>query len=277
MENITETDLVITVIIGTLLMFIMAGVIVFSVIKYQQKVLQQKEKLRLAEKKYQNDLLEATIAASEREREKVAKNIHDEVGTLLSVISLNQRKMRKNLGNESLVIETLDANSLLLSEIMENARAIYNDLASPTLTRLGFVRAFTQLCGQINDSHENQLIFISEEMEARFDNKTEVQLFRICKELLNNILKHSASSKITVNFQSLPQLFTVSIHYNGNGINDENVKSLMDNNKGLGLKSLYSRAQVLNASINYFTETGKDARILLQLPIKTEKDAVVKN
>jgi len=182
LENLKEIDIIITLIAGTFVMFIMAGVIVFSVIKYQKRVLMQKETLRLAEKKYQNDLLDANIIAAENERKNLAKNIHDEVGALIQVIKQNNFRIRKNIHNETQAQELLNANNELLLSITQNISAILNDLMSPSLQSLGFIRALNELCTQINISG---LLNISiddkgeaEDSKIRFSSKVEIQLYK---------------------------------------------------------------------------------------------------
>lgn len=267
MENIKEIDLVITVILGTLVMFLMVVVIVWAVIKYQQRVLQQQEVLRENEKKYQISLLEANINATEKEREAVSKNIHDDVGTILNVIKLNQSRVKKNIDDKELIIEIIATNNQLLNDIIENVRAISNNLTSPTLSKFGFEEALKMLCRQINESKEIIVELNSTETLKRLESKTELNLFRTCKEVLNNILKHSGANKVIINLVHEQKSLTILFQYNGKGISDEDVVKLVENNKGLGLQSIISRIQMLRASINYSVKNSNDSEIVIKLPI----------
>ncbi|MDP3556268.1 MAG: ATP-binding protein [Bacteroidota bacterium] len=267
MENIKEEDIIITLLVGTFVLFLMTAVIVYSVIQYQKKVLNQKEKLRSVEKKYQNDLLDATIVASEMERQSVAKNLHDDIGALINVIKLNNNKLKNIVESESPEQKLIETNNKLLLEINKNVNSISNDLMSPTLKTLGFIRALDQLTLQIHDSNSVNIVFNPNELKIRLNDKIETQLYRICKEVLNNILKHSRASDIFIKLEITQESLTIIIKYNGTGINDDQVKIIMENNKGLGLKSIYSRAQILNGKINYFSQKN-DASVLIQVPIK---------
>ncbi len=270
MENIKEIDIIITLIAGTLVVFIMSVVVVTSVIKYQKNILKQKETLREAEKKFQNDLLDATIIASEKERELVAKNMHDDLGALTNVIKLNNNQLKNKLNNITVTLELIKANDELLLEINENIRAISNDLASPTLARFGFISAMNQLCSQIPNTLKVELN--AEPENVRFEKKEEIQLFRTCKEILTNILKHGNATLVNININFTNNQLSISIKHDGNGINNEDVKNILKTNKGLGLKSIYGRIQILGGTINYQTQT-KGALIAILIPIHEKINA----
>lgn len=271
MESEQEIDIAITLIAGTVVVLTMAVAVIASVIKYQKNVLKQKEELAQAEKKFQTELLEATIIASEKEREIVAKNIHDDLGALTNVIKLNNSQIKVNLKNESAALELIKANNQLLLEINENIRGIFNDLASPTLTKYGFVKALEQLSSQIPNTIKVILNYNRD--DVRFDKKTEIQLFRTCKEVLTNIIKHSNSTQIKININFALKRLTIDINYNGKGINDEDIKTKISTSEGLGLKSIYSRIQVLKGSINYFVLSDHECKILMNIPVIVQEDA----
>jgi signal transduction histidine kinase len=264
MEGRQELDIIITLIAGTLAVLTMSVAIIISVIKYQKNVLKQKEVLAQTEKRFQTELLDATIIASEKERELIAKNIHDDIGVLTNVIKMNNSQIKVRLKDEDATSELIKTNNQLLLEINDNIKSISSDLVSPTLTRYGFVKALEQLCSKLPSTLKVHLNYPSEDM--RFDKKTESQMFRSCKEVLNNIIKHSSSSEITIDINFAAGQLMVSMCYNGSGIDNEEVKSIMKTNKGLGLKSIYGRMQILGGQVNYFKKQGIN-EVSLSVPI----------
>ncbi len=106
----------------------------------------------------------------------------------------------------------------------------------------------------------------------RFDKKIELQLFRICNEILTNIIKHSNSSEIDINITFTLNKLSISINYNGNGINDEDVKTILKTSEGLGLKSIYGRIQVLKGIINYFVTNTSENGVLISIPVQIQGD-----
>jgi signal transduction histidine kinase len=270
MEGTQELDIIITLITGTLVVLIMAAVIISSVIKYQKNVLKQRTIFEESEKRFQTELLDATIVASEKERESVAKNIHDDVGVLTNVIKLNNSQLKNKLKNDSGIFELIKANDQLLLEINESIRAISNDLASPTLMQLGFFKAVRQLCSVLPNTIKVQLN--CEVDTVRLDKKTEIQLFRTCKEVLTNIIKHSGASEINIFIALKDEEVIVIVSYNGNGISDDEVRTIIKTSKGLGLKSIYGRLQIMNGKISYIRSAGSN-EIKLNVPVTVYSNA----
>jgi two-component system NarL family sensor kinase len=263
-----EIDIIIVLIGGTLVMLLMIAVVIYSVVRYQKRVLKQREVLREVEKKYQNDLLDATITATEKEREVVAKNIHDDIGSLINIIKMNNSTLKNYIVNEPHATELIQANNQIAIEIYENIRSIYNDLMSPTLVKFGFVRALSQFCQQITKSKVVKVVFDPIELNLNFSDKMNMHLYRVCKEVINNVIKHSESKEIIVTMEHTPESLVIKIKHEGKGINDEDVKLILQNNQGLGLKSLYGRMQILDGSINYISKQGEESLILIRIPIK---------
>lgn len=264
MENIQEIELIITLISGTLVLFLLSVVIITSIIKYQKNILKQKEILRVAEKQFQIDILNATFIASDKEREMVARNIHDDLGALINVIKLNNNHIKNNLNNEAKAQELISTNNKILMEINQNIRSISENLSSPTLDKFGLFKALKQLVLQFSGTVNIEMI--TENDEIRFEKKLELQLFRTCKEVLNNILKHSNSSKITISLIYKDESLSINFNYNARGINDDDVKRILKNNKGLGLMSIFGRVQILGGKINYYTHDENHSSVLISLP-----------
>jgi two-component system NarL family sensor kinase len=252
MESITETDLIITVIVGTLMMFVLVTVIVWAVIKYQKKVLQQQEDLRLAELNYQSELLSASIKAADREREAVSMNIHDEIGASLNVVKLNLAHIPFKFKVDEELKTLTRNNELKIDEILAELRAIYSNIGSPSLRKLGFMRGLESICKQIG---ENGLIKTKIEYnglaQQRFDPEMESQLYRLSKEVLNNIIKHAQTAWIEVTMIIKNEQFVLEIRHEGKELMDADVKEILKQKKGLGLKSIFARMQVLGGEINY--------------------------
>lgn len=265
MESIKEIDLIITLIGGTFIMFLMVVVIVYTVIKYQQRVLTQQQALQQKEKLFQQSLLEATINASEKERAEVSKNVHDDVGTLLNVIKIHNFRIKNNINDKDLVNNLIENNNQLLDDIIENVRSISNNLMSPTLRKLGFWKALKELCNKLNATNEFKIELNDNESPKKFNHNIELNLFRTCNEIINNIIKHSGATIISIHLFDDAETLTIIFSYNGKGINNDDVNRIIKVNKGLGLKSIISRLQILNASINYYTKTDKESEIIIKL------------
>ncbi|MGZ3919736.1 MAG: sensor histidine kinase [Bacteroidia bacterium] len=267
MEDKAQQDIVILVVVGCLGMLILVAFIILFVLYYQKKVLAQQNEMQLAENKYQRQLLSAAIQVEEKERERIAKNIHDDVGTLLNVLKLNLSKIARNSGDEELTEELSKENLHLLEESIQSIRGIAKDLVPPTLIKLGYVKAVNELCRHINNSGQIIIRFNQSDLELRLSQQTELQLYRLTNELLNNIVKHSGAKEIDIDFVKQTNSHELMITHNGKGINSEQVKELEALNMGLGLKSIQSRTQLINAQIFYNAPVNEKPNVIVQIPL----------
>src|SRR5437868_3288008 len=108
-------------------MLMLVAFIILFVLYYQKKVLAQQNQMQVAENKYQRELLSAAIQVEERERDRIAKNIHDDVGTLLNVLKLNLSKITRNAKDEELIEKLSKENLSLLEESIQGIRGVAKD------------------------------------------------------------------------------------------------------------------------------------------------------
>lgn len=250
----------IIIIFGCLGMFILAFGIVLFVIAYQKKVLASQNEMQLAENKFQNQLIEATLLTEQEEREKIAKNLHDDLGTSLNIIRLNLQKLNRNTGNEE-IVKTVSQTSLdMIASAMQDVRSISRDLMPATLMKLGFVQSMKELVKHINESGQITFEFNTIPFDKKIEEKTEVQLYRICQEVLNNILKHGKPTAIFMEL-SFKDSISVVFKHNGIGISDDEIRKIYALNKGVGLKSIESRIRMINGKITYIQKSTHESAI----------------
>jgi len=252
LENGSQADIVLLIIAGCLGMFILVVSIILFVVYYQKRVLAQKND-------FQRQLLSATVQVEEKERERIAKNIHDDVGTLLSVLKLNLSRASRNADNKELTEQLTKENYKLIEESMSAVRGVIRDLAPASLNKLGYVKALNELCRQVNNGDAVKIELVHEsDLKLDMSPKDELQLYRLTKEILNNVIKHTGASHIKVEFARSGASQALRVSHDGKGISNEAIRELSKEQKGLGLKSIESRAQLINARVNY--SAGNETR-----------------
>lgn len=233
-------------------MLTLVSFIILFVLYYQKRMLLHMNQLRENETIYQKKLLEASMEVAEQERKKIAGNIHDDVGIILNVIKLNLSKMKRNKSDEGLMDELLQTNSQMLEDTIVTLRSISHDLMPQALVRLGFVKGIMELCHQVSAAGTHKITLIKEVDEiSNLDKKTEMQLYRLTKEILNNIIKHANATQIEVMLSMNDTILSTKISYDGKGITDSEVDELIKAGRGIGLQSIFSRGQLTNSTINY--------------------------
>ncbi|HET6990710.1 MAG TPA: ATP-binding protein, partial [Bacteroidia bacterium] len=145
-------------------------------------------------------------------------------------------------------------------------------LMPPTLIKLGFEKGVLELFRQINAAGEIKIQHACEFNEVRLPAKTELHLFRIMQEIINNIIKHSNAKQVNVSCKVDSNEIMVSVSHDGAGLSSEEVSQLTDKEHGIGLKSIQSRAQLIGASIQYLIFGDGNAKILIEIPLHNEKN-----
>lgn len=253
------------ILIGTVGMLLLAMAVIVFFLVYQRRLLAQQEQLQQIKIDQQKALLEASLQTQENERRRIAKDLHDEVGANLSTINLFAKQIEKFVEAESkagkMVVKTKD----LIDTTITSVRAISKDLLPATLDRFGLVEAAQELCDRINQADDVWVKFEHQTPEERLPQNQELALFRIIQELFNNTLKHAQATQIDLFIHySSPQGLKVIFKDNGVGFDANALIQSKDSTKGLGLKNLESRAQVLGASLKYVNppEGGTQVNIL---------------
>lgn len=237
------------------------------ILLYQKKMLTFKSDSANREKEHQKKLLDASLEIAEQERVKIAANIHDDVGMLLNVLKLNLRRIQRNPDKKEQIEEILGNSFGLIDNSLDIIRTISNDLMPPTLINLGFVKGMKELCRQINLTDTAEVNFISEQESIEMDKKTELQVYRLIKELLNNTLKHARPTSIEIIIENKEGKLIVSIFHNGMGITTETIKQLAETSTGLGLKSILTRTQLINASLEFTILENQTALVAIETPL----------
>lgn len=267
METTDEITVFGLIIISTLAIFLLMSFMVLMIFWYQKRVLTHKNETATREKEHQKKLLDASLEIADQERVKIAANIHDDVGMLLNVLKLNLRRIQRNPDKKEQIEEILGNSFGLIDNSLDIIRTISNDLMPPTLINLGFVKGMKELCRQINLTDTVDVNFISEQESIEMDKKTELQVYRLVKELLNNTLKHARPSAIEIIIENKEGKLIVSIFHNGMGITTESIKQLAETSTGLGLKSILTRTQLINARLEFKILENQTALVAIETPL----------
>ncbi|MGZ4038521.1 MAG: sensor histidine kinase, partial [Bacteroidia bacterium] len=211
-------DIFTIVLFGSLGIIALVLFIVVFVVLYQKKMLANKALFEESDARHQRRLLDATIEVAERERHRIASNVHDDVGLILSTIKLNLSRMTLVSNDKQTLKELAQQNAGMIDETIRIIRAISFDIMPKTLLRAGYAIGIKEMCNQINASGQISVTFSSEAYDVHLDQKNEIQVYRIVKEVTNNIIKHSGASAMDVTVSCSPTILSTVITHNGKGI-----------------------------------------------------------
>ncbi len=253
MKNNGEQEIFILIAIG---IAIMLGLAVAFVVFYYQA----QRKMLLQKMDAQRQLLQATLLAQEEERRRIAKDLHDEVGSKLNVIYLYTEQLKKLSSKPDKFKTTMDDVTDIIHNAIDTTRRISHDLLPPVLEEFGFVEALKELCAAYNRLHILDIqLHVNPDEGIVADKMVEVNLFRIIQELINNSLRHGKAQQVQLQVLATAEGLQIFYKDDGKGF-DANVAQ-----KGLGMKSIESRLQIIQGTWTYETalDEGLEVQILI--------------
>lgn len=267
MENQDITNIKLLITVGILITLFLSAVIIIFVVYYQRKALLRENEIKLFEKEQQILFFKATIEAEEKQKEKIALNLHDSINPMLSVLKLNLSRHRIQIIKNKFNIEDLKNDAEIIDNVIDGIRATCFNLIPKFLLEYGLIKSLNRYIENINTPNNINGKFNNNlnTTEAPLSQQDQLSVYRICLEIINNLIKHSRCSIFELTISQIKDELILEFSHNGKGLDNEEVKSLIESNKGLGLKSLKSRAFILNANLN-FSKNINTAAITLTIP-----------
>jgi signal transduction histidine kinase len=238
---------------------------------YVSKIFDYMRRLEYQRRLTERRILTTILRTEEKERARLAKELHDGLGPLLSSAKMSLSELAKtDCAGENR--ELLDSTSYVIDEAIRCLREISNNLSPHTLTSFGLARAlnnFINKSAAINSLKNIKIDFDTNLRTERFDPNVEVILYRVICELITNSIRHSGGDLITLSL--LYGDSRLSIHYsdNGKGFDPE---AVLDT--GMGLANITSRIGSLHGSVDISSErkNGMRADITINLAQADERD-----
>lgn len=247
------------------IVLLLAVLLILFLVIYQKRIVSQENRLQKMENERQRVLLKATIEGQERERQRLAKDLHDGIGSLLSGLSLNLKfqKNKEEPGSEQL--EFLEQAVALVDEGITNVRAVSHDLMPATLDNFGLMAAINECIDPVNKSAKLKVDVktINEPYELPKD--VALGLLRIFQELLQNTIKHANASEVRTAVEFDDENLILKYADNGKGI-DIAAKSV----DGIGMKNMQSRVQALEGTFTLGRAGQKGFSVEIVVPREHE-------
>jgi signal transduction histidine kinase len=264
-----QRTLVIYTLIAVLLLILVAGFAFFKnirakkIIADQQLEIREKQLLEL-EKEKQLIATRSLLAGEEIERTRLAGDLHDGLGGLLTGVKLKLSSMKENsiITSENLAYFN-HALNLLDTSIAEMRRVAHN-LMPETLMHYGLQTAIADFIRQVEPEGLPVIRFNSFGNDLRYGKDIEITIYRIIQELVNNSLKHAEAKNIEVQFFTEPDRVSVQIVDDGKGFNTENNDKEL---QGKGLKNISDRITAFNGHFEIISEPGKGTECTLEFLI----------
>lgn len=264
-----NSQIVLIFIISGAFVLLLAVLLILFLVIYQKRIVTQENRLHKLENERQQVMLKATIEGQERERQRLAKDLHDGIGSLLSGLSLNLKFQKKLEDPDSKQASFLAEACELVDEGIVNVRAVSHNLMPATLEKFGLLPAMKECVQPVKQNGELKIEIRTVNAPFAIPKDIALGLLRIFQELLQNTIKHAGASEVVVEVAYNSD--GISLHYTDNGKGFALNKTNYD---GIGIKNMESRVQALEGAfhINKTNQSGFEAEI--KVPLASNENEV---
>lgn len=215
-------------------------------------------KIRELEDNIKISSMQSVIEGQEIERERIAKDLHDSLGGLLSTIKLKFEKAKLPI-QDPVVIREFENAHILLDTAVDEVRTIARNLQPGSLKKLGLISAIKDLINRFDGDQYPDIDLQYYGMPERMDKMIALTVYRIIQELLTNSLKHAKASEILIQLNTDEDDLVIQYEDDGVGFDPDTV------HKGMGLENIISRITYLHGTISIDTKQGEGISVLIRI------------
>lgn len=244
----TEKSILFTFITGLSVLTLTLILIVFSVVRHQRRRMREFTSQLFRDMKLIED-----------ERERIASDLHDDMGSLVAAVMMNLGNLIELVPGESLVHRTIE----LVGNIQQKLKQVSHNLAPQILTRDGLVNAVKDLSNEW-DLPNRKVIFNSEIDDQLFVSGKSLLVYRIIQELIANAVKHGKPDHISIEFKMVQEYLVIDFKDDGIGFPDKPKTE----GKHFGLKNIQSRLQLLGAKHKFHSAPSEGTFYQITIPLQ---------
>jgi len=262
--TIQRRNLMVFALSAILLISLIAGFTIYRNFKItreisRQKAMIQEQRINELEQERQIIALNSTLQGEETERSRLARDLHDGLGGLLSGLKLTLMNMKGNAIITREAMDLYDHALGLLDTSIKELRHVAHNLMPETLFRFGLRQTLSDFCeGVGNPKLKVDFVFYGD--ERRYDEKLEIATYRIVQELVNNAMKHSEASEIAVQLVSDEDRLSITVQDNGKGMDVDSTNQ----SSGKGLANIRSRVASFGGQFDLSSERGKGTEATIE-------------
>ncbi len=251
------SEVKVDVVIVLVFMAVLSAVVGFSIYAYRvyyQKIINNTKDQYELKLSHSRELQKESIRAQEAERERIASQLHDDVGNKLNILSLW-------CANPELLLNNVKSGKImpLLSKLIDTTRSISHTLYPANLERFGLDTTLDELIKDIAPSISCEYWVIPEYRKMSLD--IELQLFRVVQEFMSNSIKHAQAKSINIDMRMQDKYTFVVISDDGIGFDLEESK------RGMGIRNMESRLRNLQATFKWKSVPTKGTKLIAYIPL----------
>jgi len=205
------------------------------------------------------------IEAQEAERARIARELHDDIGQRLVLLSMALQQLQQSADPAGDLQQSVAALSRETADIATDVQALSHELHSYKLRLLGVVPAIRDFCSEVAARHKVEVTFTHQDVPGTVPPDIALCVFRVLQEALQNAVRHSAAARFAVNLESTAKALTLTVRDDGCGFNPESVSR----DRGLGLTSMRERLKLVAGELVIDSKPGSGTTVVARVALRS--------
>jgi len=228
----------------------------------KQKIAEQEKKLETQKlatvlKEQELTAIDAMIEGQEKERQRIANELHDDLGGLMATVKLHFNALKDKKSPE-----LFEKTNLLIDEAYEKVRTVAHAKNSGVIANQGLLKAIQEMAIKVSGTNKTVIEVVDYGLENRLENSLELTIFRIIQELTTNVIKHAEASEATIHITNHEDSLNLMVEDNGNGFYIKDISK----NSGMGIHSIDKRIENLGGTVIIESEIDKGTTVIIDIP-----------
>jgi signal transduction histidine kinase len=241
MGQLQEQYILILVLSGTLIILLLIAGLALFILFYQKRIAREKHLRAEQELVFQNQMINVKLEIEEKERNRIASDLHDSLGSLLWGAKVNSTFIQRTVPLNNEVQDSFQELNQILDESIQTVRRISWELTPEAFQYSGLVDSVRKVCERLNGKGID--VIIKEENSRFWNDDNALQMFRVLQELVNNTIKHSEATSLEIRMNWHQYEFELNFHDNGIGLPQTNTTH------GVGLWNISHRVERMKGKI----------------------------
>jgi signal transduction histidine kinase len=209
------------------------------------------------------------LEAEERERNRMAKNLHEDIGQRLALLVIEVEQLKTSPSIETAAIPSrLNALSQHASELLIDVKTLAHELHSPRLEYLGIAAVMRSFCKEYSEREKVEIAFHCDNLPGRVPPDISLCLFRVLQEALHNAVKHSQARQFEVKLLGSTDLIQLTVRDSGVGFDP----AVAQKGSGFGLDSMRERLKLVKGIFSIDSQPQRGTRICAEVPLSSDKN-----
>jgi two-component system NarL family sensor kinase len=246
--------------IGASVILVLLALLLYRNFKQKQKLHQQ----RISELETQQQLTatEAVLKGEEQERTRLAKDLHDGLGGMLSGIKYSLNTMKENQIMTPENTQAFERSLDMLDSSIREMRRVAHNMMPETLVKFGLDTALMDFCNDINQSGALNVTYQSVGLnQAAVDQRIAITIYRIVQELITNTMKHAAAKNAIVQVTKINNMLSITVEDDGKGFDT----GILKQSRGIGWSNIQNRIEFLKGKLDINSQPGEGTSVLIEL------------